>query len=99
MTKKILIVIIFITLLNIAFANNEYKLIKIDYPDGKCLDGSLPAIYWKEGTEKNKFILYFEGGGWCGSADGSEAALKDCHGRSKTDLGSSKKYPDSATID
>lgn len=33
-----------------------------------CLDGSPPAIYIHEGQGKNKnsYIIYFEGGGFCG---------------------------------
>jgi hypothetical protein len=38
------------------------------------------------GSGKNKWVIFHQGGGWCGS-------LMDCEGRSKTDLGSSKNYP------
>ncbi len=33
-----------------------------------CLDGSPPAIYVHEGkgANKNNFMVYFEGGGFCG---------------------------------
>ena len=86
--KKITTILL-LFLVSYTIAKDEYKLIKIDYPDGKCLDGTVPAIYFKAGTEKDKFLLYFEGGGWCGSADGDEQALEDCYNRSKTGLGSS----------
>ena len=37
---------------------------------GKCLDGSQGAYYLSEGSgvNKTKFVLHFEGGGWCGGA-------------------------------
>ena len=41
-----------------------------------CLDGTPPA-YWivrGKGPDANKFILNYEGGGWC-------ASLDDCAGR------------------
>ena len=38
-------------------------------------------------------MLYFEGGGWCGLTN-LDATLQSCYQRSKTDLGSSSKYPD-----
>ena len=47
--------------------------------DGKCLDGSAPAFYYKPGKVKGKFLIYFEGGGWCGSPDGYQLALEDCY--------------------
>ena len=53
-----------------------------------CIDGSPAAVYVKPGSgaDVNKWILFFEGGGWCFSA-------ADCYARSKTALGSSKSYP------
>ena len=56
-----------------------------------CLDGSDPAYYIREGTGAgaNSWYIHHEGGGWC-------EGYADCVSRSKTNLGSSKKYP--ATI-
>ena len=33
-----------------------------------CIDGSVPVFYWRRGKDDgiNKFIIYFDGGGWCG---------------------------------
>lgn len=58
----------------------------------RCIDGTPAAIYVKPGigSDANKFILFWEGGGWCESAD-------DCYGRSKTALGSSKSYAKNTT--
>ncbi|CAK9004260.1 Pectin acetylesterase 5 [Durusdinium trenchii] len=54
-----------------------------------CLDGSPAAYYLLKGTGDgiNKWYVHHEGGGWCESLD-------DCLGRSKTDLGSSARYPE-----
>jgi hypothetical protein len=54
----------------------------------KCLDGSLPAYYLRRGFSSgtDKWIVFFEGGGWCYN-------LQQCLYRSRTILGSSKTYP------
>jgi hypothetical protein len=58
--------------------------------DARCLDGSPPAYYVRRSplgsADRNKWVVYFQGGGWCYS----EA---DCAGRSQSALGSSKDYP------
>ncbi|GAB5037332.1 notum homolog [Nannochloropsis oceanica] len=53
----------------------------------KCLDGSPMAYYYRPGTGtgKNKWLLSYEGGGWCSS-------LKDCELRTSGPLGSSNDY-------
>lgn len=50
-----------------------------------CLDGTPGGYYFAPGSGSgaNKWIIFFQGGGWCYSED-------DCWGRSKTALGSSK---------
>ena len=60
--------ILLLCLLVLAYSHTLNKVL-VDDPDAFCLDGSKPAHYVKEG-EKNKFVLSFEGGGWCGSAAG-----------------------------
>jgi len=59
-----------------------------------CLDGTPGAYYFKPGTGSgmSKWYIHHEGGGWCSS-------LGDCHGRSLTNLGSSKAYPASVNLD
>lgn len=42
-------------------------------------------------TRLPKFYIHHQGGGWCESLD-------SCLGRSKTDLGSSKNYPATASL-
>lgn len=41
---------------------------------GACLDGSPPGLYIHEGKgqNKNKFMLYFDSGGFCGAGSLSE---------------------------
>jgi len=58
-----------------------------------CLDGTPPVYYLRRGSGSgvNKWYLHHQGGGWCESLD-------DCVARSKTDLGSSSKYPATASM-
>ena len=53
-----------------------------------CLDGSPPGYYLRPGSGKgsDKWILHLLGGGWCNSTS-------ECYNRSYTDLGSSKRWP------
>jgi hypothetical protein len=55
-----------------------------DQPGAKCLDGSPAAYYYMNGTV-DKWIIFFEGGGWCYD-------WKQCRRRANTALGSSYKY-------
>lgn len=60
-------------------------------PIPRCIDGTPPAYYLKPGSGVNasKWILFFEGGGWCTSLD-------SCYERAGTPLGSSLTYPEQA---
>lgn len=54
----------------------------------RCLDGSTPAFYIsRPAVATNKWILYFESGGWCYNE-------KACLERSLTNLGSSSRLPE-----
>lgn len=57
-----------------------------------CLDGSPGAVYIKPGigVDMDRWILFFEGGGWCQS-------LEDCRQRAPTVLGSSRNYSRTTT--
>ena len=57
----------------------------------RCLDGTAPGYYIERGsgTGVGKWMIHWQGGGWCTS----EA---DCVGRSHGDLGSSKNYNSTA---
>eukprot|EP00440_Ansanella_granifera_P056504 gb/GFBE01061250.1/.p1 GENE.gb/GFBE01061250.1/~~gb/GFBE01061250.1/.p1 ORF type:complete len:427 (+),score=82.92 gb/GFBE01061250.1/:1-1281(+) len=54
-----------------------------------CLDGTASGYYMEPGTGtgKDKWMVHFQGGGWCTS-------LELCVGRAQTSLGSSKGYAD-----
>ena len=54
-----------------------------------CLDGSPGGFYLRRGSA-NKWIVFHQGGGWCGSPD-------NCLERAGTNLGSSKNWPDTYT--
>lgn len=56
--------------------------------NAKCIDGSRPAFYLRKGKDsgKSRWIVYFEGGGWCFDANA-------CYQRSLTNYGTSKYLP------
>jgi len=69
------------------------KIIHNTDPKAKCLDGSSPAIYLHEGGDTKKFLIFFNGGGYCRGKSMTEV-LESCYNRSKTERGSSKLLPD-----
>lgn len=75
-----------------------FKKVMIPDSNAVCLDGSPGAYYLADaGTNPRKFMIYFEGGGWCGAQD-LPTTLESCYQRSSTDFGSSSKYPSSFTF-
>lgn len=75
----------------------NYTLHMVDNDQALCLDGTKPGFYFFKGTQSNKWVIFFEGGGWCG-LDDPNSTLADCYARSQTDLGSSKNYPASLSL-
>lgn len=73
--------------INISLSKNTLKMFQIpsNYNDAYCLDGTT-AAYYLEGSGKNEWFIYFEGGGWCYNAE-------QCFLRSRTHLGSSIDFP------
>ena len=74
--------------------SNLYDLILLSQDRGAaCLDGTPPGMYLHEGTgaNKDKFLIFFNGGGFCGGKDLS-STLQSCYERSFTGLGSTKDY-------
>lgn len=69
-----------------------YKKFIVDDKDALCLDGSQGVYYFSEGTSQTKFMIFFDGGAWCGDYD-LPSTIESCYQRSFTDLGSSKNYP------
>lgn len=64
--KKVAILLLLIAS---CMAFSVYKKYMVEDPDALCLDGTTPAYYIKYG-DPTKWIISFEGGGWCGSAAG-----------------------------
>lgn len=67
---------------------NMNLVLLLDAPNrfgARCLDGSPPAYYIRPG-DSTRFVIYFQGGGWCYDQN-------DCLGRSTGSTGSSKHYP------
>ncbi len=64
--------IVVLTIIQIALAQSDlYNLVLHSKERGAaCLDGSPPGLYIHEGTgaNKNKFMLYFDSGGFCAGA-------------------------------
>ena len=61
--------------------------------NARCLDGSPPGYYMRYASapeNATKYVVYFQGGGWCTSAP-------DCHARAATSMGSSLAWPDDVT--
>ena len=65
-----------------------------------CLDGSPTAMYINEGSgpNKDKFLIHFKGGGFCGGLT-LDQTIQSCYQRSFTDLGSSTNYPEEKNFD
>lgn len=80
----------------VATAAQQQKLILLPAASGAvCLDGTPGGFYLRPATtevDKNKWVIFFQGGGWCYN-------LEDCLGRSNTDIGSSKNWGPTLTMD
>lgn len=65
------------------------------YNNARCLDGSMAGYYLRNGT--NKYLFYFEGGGWCYDqnceAPTQSGTIQNCKERAEGRLGSSKTWP------
>jgi len=46
----------------------DYELILLNNSEAKCLDGTQPGFYWRKGLNSKNFLVFFEGGGWCGDS-------------------------------
>ena len=81
-----------LNLLTLAHTAHIFKKVLLTDPDALCLDGSPGAYFIHEGNRR-KILLYFEGGGWCGSYQGINQSIDNCFRRTETLLGSSNFYP------
>ena len=43
-----------------------YQKIVLGHPEAQCLDGTKGVYYLSKGSNPRKFVLFYEGGGWCG---------------------------------
>jgi hypothetical protein len=59
-------------------AARNFKKVVVADADALCLDGTKGAYYISEGKESTKFLISFEGGGWCGSSASLDATLNNC---------------------
>jgi len=89
---KVLVSLAALLLVGAVALNRPYRKVvhNVD-PEAKCLDGSPAAIYLSEG-DPNHILMYFEGGGSCGSNSLSNT-IENCYQRSKIHLGSSIYFP------
>ena len=70
-------------------ASAQFSLTLLNATNALCLDSSPAGYYIRKGPDPSKWIISWEGGGWCMSA-------ADCASRAKTSLGSSKTWPKTA---
>jgi len=50
---------IYILAILVLVQNTDFIIHRQSDPAAKCLDGSPPALYFQEGTQKDKFVVYF----------------------------------------
>jgi len=83
----------------VAVQTSIFNKERLKVPGAVCLDGSEADFYISEGSggNQNKFLIYFEGGAWCGDSDLSRT-IESCYNRSSTGLGSSKDYPNTLDL-
>ena len=92
---KLIHIFIFSLLIFATCSQSLYKLIKHSKERGAaCLDGSPAAMYLHEGSglNKDKFLMYFMGGGFCGDLT-LNSTIENCYNRSQTLFGSSNDFP------
>lgn len=65
--KASILLVLMILLFSQSHAQEFYKkVVHNTDPEAKCLDGSPAFLYLHEGSEKDKFLIYMIGGGFCG---------------------------------
>eukprot|EP01084_Bolivina_argentea_P141557 248732_1 len=71
---------------------NGTGIFLVNNKDAICLDGSPGLFYISEGTESNKYVIFFQGGGICSglSEPPSGSCFDACYDRSQTGMGSTK---------
>ena len=86
-----LILILSLIIYLIIFEIEYMPIIELDDSyKAKCLDGSNYRFNFIQGEKEgqNKFLFYFDGGGWCGQETLGENFIESCSERAKSSLGS-----------
>lgn len=78
-------------LILVAHCGSVFQKVPVQSSSAVCLDGSSAVFYMAQG-DPNKVLIYFQSGGWCGMST-LTSSLDTCLSRSQTDLGSSKRWP------
>ena len=85
----------------LAASDKDFTLVKLPTDSGAmCLDGSPAGFYYHPGSgaSKNKFLIYFHGGGFCEGVTLAET-LEACYKRSFTSLGSTANISDTRSFE
>lgn len=89
-------IVLFFTLAILALSAASSEFVKVIHntdPEAKCLDGSSPMVYLHEGGDTKNIVFHLIGGGVCLGLD-LQSTLENCYKRSKSEFGSSTKWPD-----
>ena len=83
---------------------NLKRISPTTYPHAKCLDGTPPAYYWRDGVNDDKdssLIIFFQGGGWCYPSEIQQPCeptslhcTANCHIRANTSIGTTNGLKD-----
>lgn len=94
MQKWILLLVLTVSSLGSGAATNLYQLVLHSQERGAaCLDGSPTGLYIHKGAglKSDKFMIYFDSGGFCGAGTLAET-IESCYKRSSSSLGTTKNY-------
>jgi hypothetical protein len=92
---KIIRIFCLLVFLSITQSDDLYTLVLHSQERGAaCLDGSPTGLYYHmgSGSNRNKYLLSFDGGGFCSGLTLAEA-IESCYQRSFSRLGSTKDAP------
>jgi hypothetical protein len=58
---KVIYLLAFLVLVH----SEQFSLYLQEDPSAKCIDGSPAGLYFHAGSQTDKFVIYFQGGGLC----------------------------------
>ena len=75
------------------------RLSGVEAKRAMCMDGSLPAYYWRDGIgpDRRKVVVFLEGMGWCGTSADCQARVESTDQTFKGSA-SSRGYPEHACV-